>query len=73
MGKVLRESDEGVIVYIAPTKALVTQVVSMLISKDITVPTDQSYETRLLKSMRDLRKMLTGVSDHTIQKDTRQY
>jgi len=27
MEKILRESDEGILIYVAPTKALVTQVV----------------------------------------------
>lgn len=29
MEKVLRESDDGMLIYVAPTKALVTQVVSL--------------------------------------------
>ena len=29
MERVLRESDSGVLIYVAPTKALVTQIVSV--------------------------------------------
>lgn len=30
MERVLRESDSGVLIYVAPTKALVTQIVSLV-------------------------------------------
>jgi ATP-dependent RNA helicase DDX60 len=33
MEKVLRESDDGIIVYIAPTKALVTQIAAEIYAR----------------------------------------